>query len=115
MEREVLKVNVEFLEPYRVQPWLPKDRRKGNRWERGLGYVRLHRRAEDDLFIPYIPGTLLRSAVLRASEFLLHLSGGIWDGKECCNAALIPEKGSGILTRKAPVIFASKIARIALA
>ena len=95
-----LAVTVELLEPYRVQLWYEKEERHSEKYARGLGYVRLHKSKKTKRFVPYIPGTLLRSRLLFALERLLVLTGGKWKGEICCNAAFLPDKGKASFLRK---------------
>jgi len=78
------KVSLEFLEPWRINH-LGDDR--GAAWARWVqtreGYQR-----------PEITGTLVRSAVIRAAEELLALTGGVWAGQKCCPGEFCTPGGS---------------------
>ena len=74
-----MKITVRFLEPFRLSEWIPSDERNpetNKTFKRGLAFARWHKRQADDKGRPFITGSLLRAAVIRAAENLLVLSGG---------------------------------------
>jgi len=76
-----LKIDIKFLEPFRVVNWFKKKDRhtKNNAYQRAQSFARWHKGKGKDKGKekPYITGTLLRSAVIQAAEKLLVLSNGI--------------------------------------
>jgi len=84
-----INLSLTFLEPFRLVDWVPSSERDKNEFLRGLSFARWHRpmiQAQDgNQGKPYIPGTLFRSAALKAAEELIFLKDGKWNGKECCN------------------------------
>ena len=87
-----LKINIHFLEPFRLIEWHEQDRRnKGNsRWQRGQSFARWHRRKDNDQGRPYITGTLLRSVVIRAVEEELARPDTAW---QSCGGLFITPDG----------------------
>jgi len=82
-----MKVRIKFFEPIRVMPWVnPSDRKISNeQFMRGQSFARWHRyNKNSNSGKPFITGTLVRSAVIRAAEVLLSLSNGIIENKACC-------------------------------
>lgn len=82
---KILRIRTRFLEPYRLIDWVDRTRRKKDpRFLRGQGFANWHKSTDGD-GRPYITGTLLRSAVMRAAEELLFIKQGVWGGNPCCN------------------------------
>lgn len=69
-----LRVILEFLEPFRL---MENDDRRGATFARWVTTSNGQGR-------PEITGTLLRSAMIRGAEELLTLTGGQWNGIQCC-------------------------------
>ncbi|KKO18793.1 MAG: RAMP superfamily protein, partial [Candidatus Brocadia fulgida] len=80
-----IDIKLTFLEPYRMVNWLENGLRMTDpRYLRGLSFARWHRNKNGKAGRPYITGTLLRSAVIRAAEELLSLNLGKWGKQLCC-------------------------------
>lgn len=100
-----IRINVRFLEPYRLVEWCDPDKRKTNpRYIRGQTFVRWHKNGDGSGGGPYITGTLLRSAVIRAAEELLSLNGGRWQGIDCCNGRFETSGEKPSFIRKRPTL-----------
>ncbi len=78
-----LSIELCFLEPFRLIEWIdPKHRNPENPlWQRAQSWARWHGKNKGR---PYVTGTLLRSAVIRAIEEELARSDGKWMGIPCC-------------------------------
>ena len=103
-----MKITLRFLEPFRMLDWIrPEERISGNKaFQRGLTFARWHKSKADDKGKPFITGTLLRSAVIRAAEHLLVLSKGKVGEKACCPGKFLTETDTE--TNKAPTMFLRK-------
>lgn len=99
-------IHLTFLEPYRLAEWCDAGERKRNKkYLRGQSFARWHKNGNNGAGKPYIPGTLLRSAVIRAAEELLSLNDWQWNGSDCCNGDFLtpPEnKDQPTFRRKRP-------------
>ncbi len=76
--KSIFQVQVKFFEPFRAIKWLPIEQRKEDELKmfmRGLSFARLLRNGR-----PFIPGTLLRSALLKAVEELIAIENRFY----CC-------------------------------
>jgi CRISPR/Cas system CSM-associated protein Csm3 (group 7 of RAMP superfamily) len=97
-----LHIRLTFLEPFRLVEWTAKDRRNGKNpaWVRAQGFARWHGKGWGR---PYVTGTLLRSAVIRAVEEELARSDGKWKWVEnaekqeisCCQGEFFTRGGDG--------------------
>jgi len=96
-----IPISLTFLEPFRLVDWVSESERDKSEFLRGLSFARWHRiknqREDENQGRPYITGTLLRSAVIKAAEELIFLNGGKWQSEECCNGQF---KGSKAKYRK---------------
>lgn len=81
---KTINLTLKFLEPYRVIEWHEEKHRNSLRFLRGYSYARWHNIKEEQ-GRPYITGTLIRSAVIRAAEELLWLNNGEYEGVSCCS------------------------------
>jgi len=90
-----MKIRVNFLEPFRMLDWIdhPDRNSKNKIFMRGQTFARWHKGGDGE-GKPYITGTLIRSAVIRAAENLLLLSNGVVGGKKCCPGEFLT-KGRG--------------------
>jgi len=81
-----MKITLRFLEPFRIIDWIRPDGRTPDNtiFQRGLTFARWHKSKANDKGRPFITGTLVRSAAIRAAERLLVLSGGNAGEKACC-------------------------------
>ena len=80
-----IPLTLTFIEPYRVIEWHKRKERNSTRFLRGYSYARWHRSKKNDKGRPYITGTLVRSAFIKAAEELLCLHGGEYPkGIKCC-------------------------------
>lgn len=79
---KTLKVNIHFIEPFRVVKWHDVKDRNSAAFLRGYGFARWHNSNESGR--PYITGTLVRSAVIHAAEQLLWSRNGEYHGEKCC-------------------------------
>ncbi len=77
-----LGVTIHFLEPFRVIEWHDRKKRNGKRFMRGYSFARWHKSNESGR--PYITGTLVRSAFLKAVEEILWIKSGDYKGEKCC-------------------------------
>ena len=78
-----MNISLRFLEPFRMMGWIRPEKRNPRNpdFVRGRAFARWHRKKDSEKGRPYITGTLLRSAVLRAAETLLTLPPR---GRDCC-------------------------------
>ena len=85
----IYNVKLTFLEPYRLLEWHKKSYRNKLSFLRGFSFARWHRhKAKDKTTLkgrPYITGTLIRSAVLKAVEEILWMNDGVYNKTKCCN------------------------------
>jgi len=92
--KKTIPLHLTFLEPFRIVPHgAGTDKYK----ERGMSFARwTSPKIEDkgkgesdkaEVWYPLITGSLLRSAMLRAAEELLGISGGAWNGAPCCGGS----------------------------
>jgi len=88
-----LSLHLHFLEPFRLLEWCEHEKRTrtNDRWQRGQSFARWHKEKDSLLGRPYITGTLLRSAVLRAVEEELARPDTPW--QDCCGGEFFTEKG----------------------
>jgi len=78
-----LHLYLTFLEPFRLLQWNNNVNRNAQNpgWVRAQSFARWHGKRWGR---PYITGTLVRSAVIRAVEEELSRSNGSWRGRDCC-------------------------------
>ncbi len=90
---QYLKLTVEFIEPYRLVGWIDKAKRNhaNQVWMRGQGFARWHKDVATGFGRPYITGTLLRSAVIKAIEEELARTNGKWNDIQCCQGQFYTE------------------------
>jgi len=82
-----MNITLTFFEPIRMMEWIdPKDRRSTtSKYIRAQSFARWHKcETNKKMGTPFITGTLLRSAVIRAAEHFLVLESGLIDGTPCC-------------------------------
>ncbi len=72
-----LNITINFIEPYRLIEWHEPEKRNSKRFLRGYAYGRWHQNRKDGFGRPYITGTLVRSAVIRAAEKYLWVNDGV--------------------------------------
>lgn len=83
MNNNTFRVQVTFFEPFRVTHWISKEKQKDNKhYLRGLSFAKYHNGKV------LIPGTLVRSVLLKEVEYLLAI-----DNKYgCCPGQFITHK-----------------------
>ncbi|MBF0452212.1 MAG: TIGR03986 family CRISPR-associated RAMP protein [Candidatus Magnetomorum sp.] len=81
-----MNITITFFEPIRMMEWIdPSERKRKSKNLRAQSFARWHKcKINKDLGKPFITGTLLRSAVIRAAEHLLVLQEGKSDNIGCC-------------------------------
>jgi len=84
-----LNLKLKFIEPYRVVQWYSRTRRNSIPFLRGYAFARWHclKNGKNGIMKgrPYITGTLVRSAIIRAAEELLWLNCGTMENiAPCC-------------------------------
>lgn len=82
-------ITIKFIEPYRLIERHDKQNLNAKSFLRGYSFARWHKDKNTGLGRPYITGTLVRSAVIKAAEELLWLRDGkLLDGTSnetvCC-------------------------------
>ncbi|MCR4321455.1 MAG: TIGR03986 family CRISPR-associated RAMP protein [Candidatus Brocadiaceae bacterium] len=101
---EKIPITLTFFEPYRLIEWYAKESRKADaKYLRGQSFAQWHKKADGSVERPYITGTLLRSAVIRAAEELICL-GNDGYGK-CCTGEFKTAGGTKpFFLRKRPTL-----------
>lgn len=89
-------LHLQFLEPFRLINWMPREARdpRNPAWLRAQGFARWHCDRGSLKGHPYVTGTLLRSAVIRAVEEELVWGDGRWEGIPCCPGLFHTDNGA---------------------
>ncbi|QTA90448.1 type III-E CRISPR-associated gRAMP effector Cas7-11e [Desulfonema magnum] len=115
--QHIIPLTITFLESFRVIEWHKSSDRNSLRFLRGYAYARWHRSLKNNKGRPYITGTLVRSAIIRAAEELLWLNDGNYKGAICCpgefngsNAKVFREGKARRLRRRQTLTWPTKCA-----
>lgn len=92
-------LTLNFIEPFRLIEWHDAPDRENLRL-RGFSFARWHKDREFGLGRPYITGTLIRSAVIRAVEEFLWLNNGKTGDVHCCQGEFTKARFYRELTEK---------------
>lgn len=96
---KTLKTAIHFIEPIRVLEWHDDKDRNSAPFLRGYGFARWHNSNESGK--PYITGTLVRSAMIRAVEQILWLKDGVFMETPCCPGAFKDSNARMVRRKKA--------------